>query len=50
MKHSDLITFKTEYINEIPLYDFVNSSLLKTSNDSKIILKKFTTKGFNIKR
>lgn len=27
-KHSDLITFKTEYINEIPLYDIVNDSVV----------------------
>ena len=27
-KHSDLITFKTEYINEIPLYDHDNDSIV----------------------
>ena len=50
IKHSDLISFKTEYINEIPLYDFVASSVVKTSNDSKLSLKKFSTKGFSIKK
>ena len=50
MKHFDLISFKTEFINEIPLYDFVASSVVRTSLDSKIILKKFSPKGFSIKK
>lgn len=50
MKHTDLISFKTEFINEIPLYEIIDSSIVRASNESKIILKRFSSKGFSIKK
>lgn len=49
MNHSELLSFKTEFINEIPLYDLVTGSIVRVSSDSKLIMKKFSSKGFNIK-
>ena len=45
----DVFYFKTEYINEIPLYDLVQQSILPAKNDSKLGFKKFSLRNFSIK-
>lgn len=46
----DLILFKTEYINEISLYDVNQNSVVQTTNDAKLTFKKFTSRGFTVKQ
>ena len=50
VQHSDLISFKTEYIAEIPLYDPTDESVMRVSNDARLTFKRFTTRGFSIKK
>ena len=48
--YPDLITFKTEYISEIPLYDFGQDSISQSCNETKISFKRFSKTNFNIKK
>lgn len=49
-KHPDWITFRTYYINEIPLYDTVTESVINPSNESKLTFKKFEPRNFSVKQ
>lgn len=47
--YPDQITFKTEYIAEVPLYDTENQCILPITYDSKLGFKKFVKSDFAIK-
>ena len=44
-----MISFKTEYIGEIPLFDMVEESVVKNIGKTDLRFKKFSGRGFDIK-
>ena len=45
----DMISFKTDYIGEIPLFDMVEQSVVQNIVKTDLRLKKFQARGFDIK-
>ena len=45
----DLITWRTFYIGEIPLYDFVNECVIQIDKTVLLNFKRFNSTNFSVK-
>lgn len=48
-KFPDFITFRTFYIGEIPLYDFVNQCVIQVDKTVTLNFKSFNSNNFSVK-